>query len=408
MEFLWKHRNGGLLAMKGIKNKNIRIIIFLSLIGLSFSLLFFNISKHPIQQWDELTNINVVHESLKNCHAESVECMTLNYHQEPFFEKPPLWYWGTELTTKILGENLLSYRVISALSGIGIVLLIFTIVKKEFGLYPGVFSSLALLATNHLFITNIEGYFSSHTLRSADLDALQFLFMIAALYFLQRIEKEHKRIEIIYAGMMTGLAVLTKGPYGFLPLLIWMFYKSIQILQKKTDLLEGIKQIGVVISAFLFTIAPWHIWMHVEYGEEFWNAYMGYHVIKRVAETIEEHHEPIWFYIQMFLDVKVFVLGLVTIAGIIFSFVKKQITKSFIIFAGVIGTILTLLIFTLVPTKLAWYLLYIYPFTAIVLGSMMKEVLKIKNKNIKAAAIAAALFLILLGLLKNTFWILSL
>ncbi|MDO8425497.1 MAG: phospholipid carrier-dependent glycosyltransferase [bacterium] len=93
-------------------------------------------------------------------------------------------------------------------------------------------------------------------------------------------------------GVAMGLAVMTKSAAGLLPLPIialhWFLYrKMIRI---------SFRQFLVPCSVFLIITLPWHLAMTLLHGGIFWEEYMGWHVVHRV--TTQLHNEgagPLWY-----------------------------------------------------------------------------------------------------------------
>ncbi len=395
--------------------KIIKNISLVCLIALAIFLCFFNHSKQPAQVWDEQTNINVVN--------ETQDPLDLKLDEESFFEKPPLWYWGTMGATELLGENNASYRFLSALAGVGIVLVVYFISKNIWGHWTGIISGFSILSIGHLFINNVSGYFSTHTFRSADLDALQIFFIITAIYFyLQgRDVKSYVSTKIarILMFLFSALAIMTKGPIGFLPIVILLFsHPNIKALfvSSRTSLrdLSIFKNLWQIIkthhllpfSIFSLIILPWHIWMYVKFGTDFIDKYFLYHMVKRATETIEEHNEDFLFYIRMFGNINVFAVGIPTLAGIFIAIKNKLWQKNIGVKVAMLGFFIPLILFTLVPTKLAWYNLYVYPFAAMLTGWLFSQ--KWENKHLDLIKNATIVILIVVGIVQNVSWVLSL
>lgn len=414
-------------------NENVikRLSVFF-LILLSIFLSFFNLSKHPPQVWDEQTNIDVVNSALPPFEKEGWGGFVLYYQNEPFFEKPPLWYWGTMGATDIFCKGTTScaptfYRLLSALSGVGIVLTVYFISKNAWGHWAGIVSGFSILSIGHLFINNVSGYFSTHTFRSADLDALQIFFIIISFAFylnhkrLRHSDKNRNpflnKLNIVLVFLFSALAIMTKGPIGFLPITILLFnHPKIPPFAKgdKGGFITLLKKIWRIIknhhllpfSVFFLIILPWHIWMYIKFGSDFIDKYFLYHMVKRATETIEEHNEDFLFYIRMFWNVNVFAVGIPTLVGIFIAIKNKVWKKDIGVKIAMLGILIPLILFTLVPTKLAWYNLYIYPFAALMTGWLFAQ--KWKNENLNFIKNATIIILIAVGIVQNISWVLSL
>ena len=76
------------------------------------------------ERWDEQTNIEVVKDTIQG------QSIFLKLNDENFFEKPPLFYYLSIIISPITGiEN--SGRFVSVISALGIVFLLFILIKKN-------------------------------------------------------------------------------------------------------------------------------------------------------------------------------------------------------------------------------------------------------------------------------------
>ncbi len=122
------------------------------LCGGMFYRIFFNLLQAPVERWDEQTNIEVVINSLSH---KSFPVLYID--DKPFFEKPPLWYWITAIVVKSVNQSPFSMRLLSAVSGVGVILLTVFLAWRWWGVYAGISSWIVLLTTNQLFVTNAGG-----------------------------------------------------------------------------------------------------------------------------------------------------------------------------------------------------------------------------------------------------------
>lgn len=144
----------------------------------------------------------------------------LHLNGEAYTQKPPLYYWlaaaGGWLSNSRVTETL--GRLPSALAGLAVVLLCLRFGPLLFATRStGRWAGALLLST----------YYFSYLTRRIQLDVLLTLFETAALYFFFRIERagappKALTVALLHAAM--GLAALTKGPVGWIPLAIIAAY----------------------------------------------------------------------------------------------------------------------------------------------------------------------------------------
>ena len=327
-----------------LSGKNIKVlfIVFISL--LSAYLFFYKLGAAPVELWDENTNIKVVNSTLSSSDRRS-----LQIDDEAFYEKPPVWYYLTEVLVSVFGESRYVYRLISAISGLVISICIFLIVNKRYSPLSAFIASLSFLAVGQNIVTNASGYFSSHTFRSADLDPLQIALMVLSVLFLLNIDKSKNYFYLLATAL--SIAFMVKGPIVFIPSLVVAYY----IFTKKSEFGLGRKDIYKVIAIAISIIIPWHLYMYMTHGREFIDAYLGYHIIERSLVAIEEHDEWRFFYFEVFYNLKVNILAGLASLSVIYLLIVERKSEIFRISLAIIIGIFTII--TLMDTKLAWYIL---------------------------------------------------
>jgi hypothetical protein len=207
---------------------------------------------------------------------------------------------------------------------------------------------------------------------------------------------------LILAIATSSLAYFTKGPLGFLPIVIFMLYLVINAtaaifkdgltehtLSKKTaDFLKNIT-VEVAKILLLFTavltllIAPWYLYQYSHFESAFIENHFLYHLVRRTCEPLEGHHGDWRFYLNIFFNLKIFLMGIpitialfATVTGLFDKFANKGNSpragmrwwEDFRIFSIVSGFVISFAVITAVQTKLIWYIFYVYPFAALIAG----------------------------------------
>jgi len=343
-----------------------KLVLILILLVVTVYRLFFGLGTQPIERWDEKTNIDVVTDTINQNKFPS-----LYLGQEPFFEKPPLWYFLNIGIARTFGISNFSMRATSAFSGLLIIILSAYIAWRWWGTVAMIATWVTYLFTNQLFVNNAGGYFATHTFRSADLDALQLLFLLIA--FISAVEFENNKHFSLVLGIFSGLAVLTKGPMGLLPIIILTC--SI-IINNRREIVRILKAWIVLMSIVL----PWYIFMIANFGNDFIQANIIYHIAERALIPLEGHNSTMWFYLEILTSIKMFLPGIFLLVSFIWVILKKKFKERRIIFLLLI-VLLSLIIPSLVQTKLAWYILPIYPFAAMLIGAFFGEIINPHLRN---------------------------
>ena len=276
------------------------------------------------------------------------------WYGDPFFDKPPLGYLIIQSGYKIFGENTFGARAGVAFTGVLAMIIFYYLGKEFFGRkLIAFFAVLALLATDSMYF---------HVFRSADFDGPLLLFFLLALWMYIKSWKSSKYFVLV--GVFFALAVLTKGAAAFPAILIlgihWIFLKGWKVIPLKYILSSVLLFLGITV--------PWHWWMFSLYGQEFWNVYIGHHVVARVGENIgfSENSSPFWYLSQMSQYFWPWIWALpVVVYFVVKNFKFNDKLGRWILIAlwalGFVG------IYSVAQTRLFWYIAPVYPLLALAL-----------------------------------------
>ncbi len=198
--------------------------LFFSLLGFLFFVPF--LGKVHLFDWDEVNFAEAAREMLE---LQNYLKVHINYHL--FWEKPPFFIWLQALSMHIFGVGEYAARFPNAICGMITLVILYQIGTKlynpKFGfIWAGTYFGSIL---PHFYFKSgiIDPYFN--------------LFMFLALYFLILLHwkrnlfpnitlSKSNTYYLVLAGFFCGLAVLTKGPVGYLIVAItlgvyWIFQK---------------------------------------------------------------------------------------------------------------------------------------------------------------------------------------
>jgi 4-amino-4-deoxy-L-arabinose transferase-like glycosyltransferase len=413
-----------------LKNPWFKVILISALVLIMFFKIFWNLGAAPLQRWDEQGNVDVVQTTMQSgnwlilkCKDKCSDCLPRE-QAVPFLEKPPLWYWLTMCSVKAFGESNTVYRLVPALSGFLLLMLLYFLSSTWFGFPAGMATIVTLLTTRHLFMTGDTC--TTHSLRTADLDSLQLLLIMLSIFFFWRAQQHvnftsrRLKTETAYLALAiftSVLAYFTKGPMGFLPVIIFILYLVINApvaigkdgmarrpLSKELKLFAKnsaaqIAKIPLLLLAIMtVVIVPWYIYQYYHNGRAFIDDHILYHLVQRAAEPLEGHHGTWRFYFNIFINMKIFLMGipacigLLTIATGAFDRLKSTANgerlrlhwwEDFRLFSIVAGFVLSFAVITAVQTKLMWYILYVYPFAALIVGAFTRDLVALYQKKIR-------------------------
>lgn len=154
--------------------------------------------------WDEINFAESAREMIV-----TGDYLTVQINFLPFHEKPPLFIWMQVLSMKLFGINEFAARFPNAICGIVTLLILFNLGKK---MRDNLFGLLWVLA----YAGSVLPFFYFKT---GIIDPWFNLFIFLSSWYLMLYatpESDHKLRNIIFSAIFSGLAVLTKGPVGFL------------------------------------------------------------------------------------------------------------------------------------------------------------------------------------------------
>ena len=223
--------------------------------------------------------------------AESAREMILtgNYTQvqvnfQPFWEKPPLFFWLQSLSMQLFGVNEFAARFPNSLCGIASLLLLFQLGKKYVNKRFGLIWSLLYFGS---FLPHL--YF-----KSGIIDPVFNLFIFTALFYLIetiRSRSNHYKNAAL-SGLFTGLAILTKGPVGLLIVLLTFLVYWISTRFKKVS---SFKVIGLYALTTFAVSFFWFGFEVIKNGPWFLVEFIQYQ-IALFSEPVAGHKQPIYYH----------------------------------------------------------------------------------------------------------------
>jgi 4-amino-4-deoxy-L-arabinose transferase-like glycosyltransferase len=278
--------------------------------------------------------------------------------------KPPLYMWLMSLAYQIFGINNFATRIWSPIFGTLSCIFIFYLGKNLYNPLVGLSSALVLgtFTTFYLFA------------RHAMLDVPLIFFMLAAIYFLILSAKSEKGNRLAaLGGLFLGLAIMTKQMDALLILIIGFLYLA--ITRRSLKFLFS-KWFTLFWGIALLVCLPWLIYMGYQFKSDFWQQYFLFSIVQRSLSPLEGHVGGPLYYLRYLLTTEnmlwitllPFAIGLC----IFNSFLKRK--KGDILL--LVWIIVIFGVFTLVQTKIHWYILPAYPALAIAISSFLYQYFK--------------------------------
>jgi 4-amino-4-deoxy-L-arabinose transferase-like glycosyltransferase len=366
------------------KNKHLKPILILILLSYLFLMLGNGILS--------LTNPDEVFYGLTAKEmSQQHTWMTPYIFGQPQFEKPIFLYWLLRIAFIIFGISSFSARFFPALFAILGVLAVYFLGLAGLKDERKAFLSGLILMSCGLYIGLARTLFT---------DMIFSIFILLSLvsFYWGYAVRDKKASGLLLFFIFCGLAVLTKGPLGFLipasaVILFLLLRKEIRFLFSKYCLW------GIFIFALIGL--PWYIFMIHKYGHSFTHEFFYNDHIRRILEAEHAGNDK-WYFYPFSIIGCIFPWSLFAAAAI-FSLPKYLIRRKdpFLLFLACwIGA--TFLIFQFAHSKLVSYIFPVFPAVALLSADFILHIFSTNSRSRILYAIALAnlyiLVLIPLGL----------
>ncbi|WP_165067846.1 ArnT family glycosyltransferase [Paludisphaera rhizosphaerae] len=209
---------------------------------------------------------------------ESGDWIHPTFNAEPRYHKPILIYWLMLAGTALGGDGPFGVRLVSAVMGVGTVLLTWGWSRRVLGERTGRLAGL-VLATMPLMMAESK---------LSTTDATLAFFYIGCQIALWELWARPSRGAAATFWTMMGLAVLTKSPAA--PVLLvasvgfgWLCGGPSPFLYHRR------LQWRWGLPLFLAIVVPWNVAILIRSAGEYFNVAVGYHIVQRATQGIEEH-----------------------------------------------------------------------------------------------------------------------
>lgn len=342
--------------------KNDHSILFIVILFVSGLLFFFPyLGSVHLFDWDE---INFAESAREMIVTHDYHLVQINY--EPFWEKPPLFFWLQAGAMHLFGINEFAARFPNALFGIISLLTFFLIGKNHKSPRFGFLWALAYLGS---FLPHL--YF-----KSGIIDPVFNYFIFMGIYFMYRdVTKEQwkwKYSFVILSGIFIGLATLTKGPVG---LLVFLLVYFIYFLFKKFSSFPSVSRILIWLAFYIIVCLLWFGEEVAKNGLWFLQRFITYQ-IELFLEPVASHGEPFYYhFVVVFIGCfPISIIGLPILFGRI-----KGVKKEFPLLMKILFWTIMIL-FSLTTTKIVHYSSLTYMPLAFMAAFYLDELIQNKEK----------------------------
>jgi 4-amino-4-deoxy-L-arabinose transferase-like glycosyltransferase len=260
---------------------------------------------------------------------------------QPFWEKPPLFFWLQAAAMRVWGVNEFAARFPNVVVGVATLLTFFYLGKRWHSPRFGLLWALVYIGsfTPHLYF------------KSGIIDPTFNYFMFLAVVFLVD-NPQRLPMRYCWAGVFAGLAVWTKGPVGVgIPTItlgvLWALNRFKPICSFKNLAIY-------TLTSGLFTLG-WVATIIIESGWSTFLAFLQY-LYNLMATSEADHGEPFYYHFVVVL-LGCFPMSILGLRAIFGSIKNKQTTTTLkpIIQAQMVLFWTVMIVFSLVKTKIVHY-----------------------------------------------------
>ncbi len=339
--------------------------------------------------------------------AETGDWVTPRLYGQPWFEKPPLYYWGATVCFKLFGVSETAARLPSAISALLATLALAWLAWRLYGAETARWLLLLLPTT-----VGMIG-FSHAAAPDMPFSGMLTIAMVCAAVVLRLVPagagganpaptySSTAWVALVLFGFFLGLAVLAKGPAGIILCGGAVFFWAI-FTKRWRDAFRLFHPAAFI--AFFATALPWYV-LCARRNPDFFRIFIIEHNFKRYLTPEFQHIQPLWFYLPVLLAA--FLPWTAALLWNLFSSPRRlrrmdelsPATSFFLIWAG-----FCIAFFTISRSKLPGYVLpTVPPLGLLIAQSVSQHVSKVLSTD-RWIRIISGLTLIILGFLGLLQW----
>lgn len=318
----------------------------LVLIVLAGLLYFWKLGEGSLADFDEAIYGQMAKEIVR-----SGDWFTMHLNGVPRFKKPPLYTWLTALSYGAFGPGEFGARFPSALFGVLVILATYFLGKELFKDEGTAFLGALILLTT-------IGY--SQMPRQAMMSTTLAFFIILSFLFFSKGRK--KSVYLIPCGFSLGLAIMTKGVIGLIPLAVMGVFLIFRFEELRKFLRDKNFYWGLLL--LLLVAFSWHLAQLFINKKDFLNMY--------IFDTLSEHTsgnlQNVSFY-PLTLLYSFFPWTVLTFLALPRVFSGEKNPRVLLL----IWILLPLILFTFSGNRLYWHIVPLYPALSLLVARSLKE-----------------------------------
>ncbi len=312
----------------------------LVLILFSF-LLFFRLSDTYLTNWDEAWYGDIIRNMAKNG-----DLLTPIWNKEPFFDKPPLYFWFSALSYKLFSSHEFAIRFFSALSAAGTAVVLFFLATLLFNKKVALISVAVLIST--------VGFL--YRARTGNLDVFLAFWLLFAIFSFYKGYKENRPRWYLMMGFTTAMAFLTKGAIAY----VFPVFAALFLLVRK-DLKQNFFWVSLLLS--ISTVGVWYVVSYLVNGPEFLRTFSTHQFIKISNSYVFWENFSLDFVSYLKSGLKVWFLFFVP--AFLYSVYRLRKTPVVLL---LVYLLFFLILLSFSENKSNWFLVPFYPIIALIVG----------------------------------------
>jgi 4-amino-4-deoxy-L-arabinose transferase-like glycosyltransferase len=305
--------------------------------------------------------------------------------------KPPLNVWLLIISFKLFGRGLFALRLASALSAWLTILALVEWSRRRFDPFFALVAG-AVLATTF-------GFFHVHSGRTANTDALFTLFVTLVVIVLSA--EERRPWQRLWLGPALAGAFMTRGMAFLMPLTIVIIVDAV----RRREWRQRLAPTAFAVALFVIPVMTWAQARYRLDGWAFFAPMFEHDFINRTVRALDEHSGGPLYYLGILAKHQYDWLAVCVIAAIVCPRVWTNVRARLLFTWGDNGlrsliaawAACTLLIPTVMATKVPWYLNTFYPLFAVAVAALVvyafDQITKMPGVTARLGILTAAVLL---------------
>ncbi len=306
-----------------------------------------------------------------------------------WLHKQPLFLWQSALCIKLFGANEIAFRLPTLILSILFIPVLYRmgclLVSKTTGYIAALFFVLSF------FINNL----TSGRYPLAENDVIFMIYIGASCWAYLEYVRTQKGYWLIWIGLFSGFAVLTKWLVGVLVYSAWGISIVLKVKQARKEYLKSfiplLKSLGITLLLFI----PWTLYTLIRFPKE--AKYEMSLNARHFTEAIENHTGNFDFHFLMMNKIyNPFNFYLIFLFIIIGIFLIKNRNLRIAIFCWIM---LPILFYSVAETKMESFTVIAFPFVVLMIGAVFEMLyFQLKEKIGRGLVFIIAIFtFVLLG-----------